>query len=84
MHGTPPRSTQTHPSSMELGGGAHIIFDALFISDFRNHQSSKHSILELSKLHATHGITVLLYTQICMLCDLVRKVRRCAYETKHR
>jgi hypothetical protein len=32
MQGTPPTSTQPQPSSMELGG-AHIIFDALFLLD---------------------------------------------------
>jgi hypothetical protein len=61
MQDTPPKSKQHQPSSMELGG-AHIIFDALFILDFWNHKSSRHSILELSELHATHEITVLLYT----------------------
>jgi hypothetical protein len=82
MQGTPPTSTQPQPSLTELGG-AHIIFDALFILDLWNHKSSRHSILELSELHATHEITVLLCTQICMLCNLVRKVRRCAYENNN-
>jgi hypothetical protein len=40
--------------------------------------------LKLSELHATYEITVLQCTSICMLCDLVRKARRCAYETEFR
>jgi hypothetical protein len=70
-------NTTSEPSSMELGG-AHIIFDAMFFLDFWNQKRSCHSILELSELHATHEITVLLYIEIFMLYDLVRKVRGCA------